>query len=133
MNVLVPLTIEEIVEVVKVVLRERISERIREQIVDVHVPRAVEQVTEVAKIKEFSVLAKTIEEKMVRVETLAVEVEKMRSELFEAEAPSEMSYTSYRDGETSMATLKEDLEADTAKHSSLLETAVSRSSLDGEV
>ena len=101
-NVLVLLIVEEIVEVVKVVLRERISERIREQTVDVHVSRAVEQVTEVAKIKEISVLAKTIEEKMVRVETLAVEVEKMRSELFEAGAPSEMSHTSYRDGETSM-------------------------------
>ena len=129
MSVLVPLIMEEIVEVVKVVLRERISERVREQIVDVHVPRAVEQVIEVAKTKEISVLAKTIEEKMVRVETLAVEVEKMRSELFEeeramlanpfakvkglitclinrlqAEALSEMSHTSYRDGETSMAT-----------------------------
>ena len=76
---------EEIVEVIKVVLSERISERIREQIVDVLVPRAVEQVTEVTEIKEISVLAETIEEKMVRVETLAVEVEKMRSELFEAE------------------------------------------------
>ena len=31
MNVLVPLIMEEIVEVVKVVLRERISERIRER------------------------------------------------------------------------------------------------------
>ena len=53
---------EEIVEVVKVVLQERISGRIREQIVDVHVPRAVEQVTEEVKTKEISVLAKTIEE-----------------------------------------------------------------------
>ena len=146
MNVLVPLIVEEIVEVVKVVLRERISERIREQIVDVHVPRAVEQVTEVVKTKEISVLAKTIEEQTVRVETLAVEVEMMRSELFEAErallaypfakvkglitclinrlqaeAPSKMSHTSYRDGETSTATEKEDLEVDITKHSSELE------------
>ena len=141
-NVFVPLIMEEIIEVVKVVLRERISE----QIVDVHVPRAVEQVTEVAKTKEMSVLAKTIEEQTVRVETLPVEVEKMRSELFEAErallanpfakvkglitclinrlqaeAPSEMSHTSYRDGETSMATEKGDLEVDSTKHSSELE------------
>ena len=56
---------------------------------DVHVPRAVEQVTEVAEIKEMSVLGETIEEKMVRVETLEVEVEKMRSELFEAERAGE--------------------------------------------
>ena len=159
MNVLIPLIVEEIVEVIKVVLRERISERVREQIVDVRVPRAVEQVTEVAKTKEISVLAETIEEKMVRVETLAVEVEKMRSELFEAEramlanpfakvkglitclisrlqveALSEMSDTSYCDEGTSQATkMKDDLEADTAKHSSLIETAVSRSSLFGEV
>ena len=48
-------------------------------------PRAVEQVSEVAMTREISVLAETIEEKMVRVETLAVEVEKMRSEFFEAE------------------------------------------------
>ena len=48
-DVLVPLIMEEIVEIVKVVLQERISERIREHIVDVHVPRAVEQVTEVPK------------------------------------------------------------------------------------
>ena len=115
MNALIPLIMEELVEVIKVVLPERISERIREQIVDVHVPRAVEQVAEVAKTKEISVLAETIEEKMVRVETLAVEVEKMNSELFEA------------------TKMKDDLEADTAKHSSLLESAVSRSSLDGEV
>ena len=133
MNVLILLIMEEIVEVIKVVLRERISERIREQIVDVRVPRAVEQATEGVKTKEISVLAKTMEEQTVRVETLAVEVEKMRSELFEAEAPSEMSHTSCRDGETSMATGKEDLEADTAKHSTLLETSVFRSSLDGEV
>ena len=146
MNVLVPLNMEEIVEDVKVVLRERIFERIREQIVDVHVPRAVEQATEGVKTKEIYVLANTIEEQTVRVETLAVEVEKMRSELFEAEmallanpfakvkclitcsinrlqaeAPSEMSHTSHRDGETSMATKKEDLEVDSTKHPSELE------------
>ena len=41
---------------------------------------------------------------------------------------------SYRDEVTSQATEEEeDLEADTAKHSSVLETAVSRSTLDGEV
>ena len=48
-DVLVPLIMEEIVEIVKVVFHERIAERICEQIVDVHVPRAVEQVTEVPK------------------------------------------------------------------------------------
>ena len=77
-------------------------------------------------------------------ETLAVEVEKRESELFEAErAPfvkvkglitclinslqTEMSHVSCFDGETSMAAEKEDLEADIAKQSSTLETAVSRS------
>ena len=78
-------------------------------------------------------------------ETLAVEIEKMESELFEAErAPfvkvkglitrlinrlqTEMSHVSYCDEETSMAAeKKEDLEADIEKHSSTLETAVSRS------
>ena len=77
-------------------------------------------------------------------EILAVEVEKMESEPFEAErAPfvkmkglitrlinrlqTEISHVSYCDEETSMAAeKKEDLEADIAKHSSTLETAVSR-------
>ena len=103
-----------------------------------------------AKTGEISVLAKTIEEKMVRVETLAVEVEKMRSELFEAErvlfakvkglitclinrlqaeAPPEASHTSYRDEGTSKATVKkEDFEADDVKHSSSFEAGV-----DGEI
>ena len=48
-DVFVPLIMEEIVEIVKVVFHERIAERICEQIVDVYVPRAVEQVTEVPK------------------------------------------------------------------------------------
>ena len=48
-DVLIPLIMEEIVEIIKVVLQERISERIREQTVDVHVPRVVEQVSEVPK------------------------------------------------------------------------------------
>ena len=41
---------EEIVEVLKTVFQEQISEKICKQIGDVHVPRAVEQVTEVPKI-----------------------------------------------------------------------------------
>ena len=48
-DVLIPLIMEEIVEIIKVVLQERICERIREQTVDVHVPRVVEQVLEVPK------------------------------------------------------------------------------------
>ena len=81
-------------------------------------------------------------------ETLAVKVEKMESELLKAKrAPfvkvkglvtrlinrlqTEMSHMSYYDEETSMASEKEDLDADTAKHSS---TLVSRSTtLDGEI
>ena len=52
----------------------------------------------------------------------------------QAEAPFQVRNTFYRDEVTSQATEKEeDLEADTAKHSSVLETAVSRSTLDGEV
>ena len=52
----------------------------------------------------------------------------------QAEAPFQVRNKSYRDEVTSQATeKKEDLEADTAKHSSVLETAVSRSTLDGEV
>ena len=77
-------------------------------------------------------------------ETLAIQVEKMESELFKAKrAPfvkvkglitrlinrlqTEMSHMSHCDEETSLAAEKEDLEADIAKHLSTLETAVSRS------
>ena len=50
------------------------------------------------------------------------------------EAPFQVRNTSYRDEVTSQATeKKEDLEADTAKHSSVLETAMFRVTLDGEV
>ena len=50
------------------------------------------------------------------------------------EAPFQVRNTSCRDEVTSQATeKKEDFEADTAKHSSVLETAVSRSTLDGEI
>ena len=49
MDVLVPPILEEIVKVVKTVLQEQISERIRKQIVDVHVSQVVEQDTEVPK------------------------------------------------------------------------------------
>ena len=47
--------------------------------------------------------------------------------------PFQVRNTSYRDEVTSQATEKEDLEADTAKHSSVLETAMFRVTLDGEV
>ena len=50
MDVLIPLIMEEIVEGVKGVLQERISERISEQVVDAFVPRVVGQVIEVPKI-----------------------------------------------------------------------------------
>ena len=46
-DVLVPLIMEEIVKVVKTVLQEQISERIRKQIDDVFVSQIVDQVTEV--------------------------------------------------------------------------------------
>ena len=48
MDVLIPLIIEEIVEIVKVVFQERIAERICEQIVDVDGSQVAEQDTESA-------------------------------------------------------------------------------------
>ena len=48
-DVLVPLIFEEIVEIVKVVFQEQISERIRKQLVDVCMSQVDEQVTEVLK------------------------------------------------------------------------------------
>ena len=102
-NVLVPLIMEEFVEVVKVVLQER-SELFE---------------------AERGLLANPFAKVKGLITCLINRLQ--------AEAPSEMSHTSYRDGETSMATEKKDFEADTAKHPSIPETAVSRSSLDGEV
>ena len=63
----------------------------------------------------------------------ATELLKFAVNRLQAEAAFEVRNTSYRDEVTSQATEKEDFEADTAKHSSVLETAVSRSTLDGEV
>ena len=51
----------------------------------------------------------------------------------QVEAPSETKLKSHHDEETLKAKRKEDLEADIAKHSSKLETAFSRSTLDGEI
>ena len=48
-DVLVPPIMEEIVKIVKTVLQEQISERIRKQIDDVFLPQIVDQVTEVPK------------------------------------------------------------------------------------
>ena len=48
-DVLAPLNMEEIAEVVKAVLQEQISERIRTQIGDVYVSQVIEQDTEVPK------------------------------------------------------------------------------------
>ena len=48
-DALIPVIMEEIVKVVKIVLQEQISERIRKQIGDVYVSQVVEQVTEVPK------------------------------------------------------------------------------------
>ena len=49
MDVFIPLIIDEIVEIVKVVYQERIVERICEQIVDVDGSQVAEQDTEVPK------------------------------------------------------------------------------------
>ena len=48
-DVLVPLIMKEIIEVLKIVFQEQISEKICKQIGDVHVPRVAEQDTEVPK------------------------------------------------------------------------------------
>ena len=122
---------------------QKTSEIPKLQLVDVHVvlvtqvPR-VQVVEEAVEIPQFQVDKKIgVIPETIRVETTAVEVEKMRSELFEAEralvaspsakvkglitclinrlqaeAPSEVSHVSHRDEGTSKATEKEDLEAD---------------------
>ena len=64
----------------------------------------------------------------------ATELLKLAVNRLQAEAPFQVRNTSYLDEVTSQTTeKKEDLEADTAKHSSVLEAAVSRSTLDDEV
>ena len=58
-DALVPPIMEEIAKVVKTVLQEQISERIRKQIVDVHVSQVVAEATEVSKIPNLAVYSGT--------------------------------------------------------------------------
>ena len=72
--------------------------------------------------------AGTCENPFMRVNTLITEL----ISWLQDGALSETRQKACFDEETSKATAKEDLEADTAKHSSILETTVSRVTLDGE-
>ena len=73
--------------------------------------------------------AGTCENCFMRVNTLITEL----ISWLQDGASSETRQKACFDEETSKATVKEDLEADTAKDSSILETTVSRVTLDGEV
>ena len=73
--------------------------------------------------------AGTCENPFMRVNTLITEL----ISWLQDGASSETRQNTCFDEETSKAIAKENLEADTAKHSSILETTVSRVTLDGEV
>ena len=181
---IVPLLMEEILDVVRLISQEHTQQRIIEETAAVPIPQLQEHLVEMTEVipqddsskawcikssdqttDDAKVLARQgtgrqdamddyNKDQLSNADARIEAVEKSISELHEsvinnaaatellklavnrlqAEAPFEVRNTSYRDEVTSQVTdKKEDLEADTAKHSSVLETAVSRSTLDGEV
>ena len=139
-DALIPLILEETVDVVRLISQEHIQRHMVEEPVGVSVPQnAIEDCNKdqlsntTARIEAVEKSISELHESMIN-NAAATELLKLAVNRLQAEAPFEVRNTSYRDEMTSQATEKEeDLEADTAKHSSVLETAVSRSTLDGEV
>ena len=139
-DALIPLILEETVDVVRLISQEHIQRHMVEEPVGVSVPQdAIEDCNKDqlsntdARIEAVEKSISELHESMIN-NAAATELLKLAVNRLQAEAPFEVRNTSYRDEMTSQATeKKEDLEADTAKHSSVLETAVSRSTLDGEV
>ena len=139
-DALIPLILEETVDVVRLISQEHIQRHMVKEPVGVSVPQdAIEDCNKdqlsntTARIEAVEKSISELHESMIN-NAAATELLKLAVNRLQAEAPFEVRNTSYRDEMTSQATeKKEDLEADTAKHSSVLETAVSRSTLDGEV
>ena len=108
--------------------RSEVSTMIRQLATQEHYAVLAQQVSLISTILKFGV--GTCENPFMRVNTLITELISWLQDGASSETRQKVCF----DEVTSQATeKKEDLKADTAKHSSVLETAVSRSTLDGEV
>ena len=119
-DVLIPLLREEIVDIVRTISHERIKQRIVEKIADVPVLSIQTQLSNIVDV----------------LDAIRKNLEQMQNDMFRVKTNHEDLVMKHIDDKVTDVTVvlqKEDLEADTAKHSSVLETAVSRSTLDGEV
>ena len=139
-DALIPLILEETVDVVRLISQEHIQRHMVKEPVGVSVPQdAIEDCNKdqlsntTARIEAVEKSISELHESMIN-NAAATELLKLAVNRLQAEAPFQVRNTSYLDEVTSQATeKKEDLKADTAKHSSVLETAISRSTLDGEI
>ena len=119
-DVLILLLREEIVDIVRTISHERIKQRIVEKIADVPVLSIQTQLSNIVDV----------------LDAIRKNLEQMQNDMFRVKTNHEdlvMKYIDDKVTDVPVVLQKEDLEADTAKHSSVLETAVSRSTLDGEV
>ena len=119
-DVLIPLLREEIVDIVRTISHERIKQRIVEKIADVPVLSIQTQLSNIVDV----------------LDAIRKNLEQMQNDMFRVKTNHEdlvMKHIDDKVTDVPVVLQKEDLEADTAKHSSVLETAVSRSTLDGEV
>ena len=119
----VPQVVEELVEVFKLQIVEKIGETLQIKMVREHSAVLAQLTSRISAITKFD--AETGDGPFAKVKgSITCLMNRLP-----AEAPSEASHTSYRDEGTSKATRKkDDFEADDAKHSSKLEAAV-----DGEI
>ena len=119
-DVLIPLLREEIVDIVRTISHERIKQRIVEKIADVPVLSIQTQLSNIVDV----------------LDAIRKNLEQMQNDMFRVKTNHEdlvMKHIDDKITDVPVVLQKEDLEADTAKHSSVLETAVSRSTLDDEV
>ena len=145
-DALIPLILEETVDVVRLISQEHIQRRMVEEPVGVSVPQdAIEDCNKdqlsntTARIEAVE---KSISELHERVTKDTKTRQKQHSEVMTLIANNAAAtellkltdeFLSLMARKMKDTDTKEDLEADTAKHSSVLETAVSRSTMDGEV
>ena len=119
-DVLIPLLREEIVDIVRTISHERIKQRIVEKIAHVPVLSIQTQLSNIVDV----------------LDAIRKNLEQMQNDMFRVKTNHEdlvMKHIDDKVTDVPVVLQKEDLEADTAKYSSVLETAVSRSTLDGEV
>ena len=145
-DALIPLILEETVDVVRLISQEHIQRRMVEEPVGVSVPQdAIEDCNKdqlsntTARIEAVEKSISELHERVTKdTETRQKQDSEVMTLIANNAAATELlkltdEFLSLMARKMKDPDTKEDLEADTAKHSSVLETAVSRSTLDGEV